>query len=107
MDANNTLPKLPEPAFTVQVPTAAAAGAVIAPPYQPVTFVASSVALSHYTADQMLAWGQEVRRMALAEAAAVAEDMPITYERDGHYFETQPEDYATAIRALIEKQRTE
>lgn len=50
-----------------------------------------------YLGDLEAAWnaGAKTEREACAR---LCEDMPIVYERDGHYINTVPEDYAAAIR---------
>jgi hypothetical protein len=63
-----------------------------------------------FSTDQMLAWGQEVRRMALEELRSLIADdaYAISFQTFGQYRTALLKAIdATAIRALIEKQRTE
>lgn len=43
----------------------------------------------------------------IERCAKVCDDMPIVYERDGHYINTAPEDFAAAIRDLVRQDRRE
>jgi hypothetical protein len=55
---------------------------------------------SEKTLDSYVKTVQKIARLEEREACAkIVGDMPIQYERDGHYVLTTPEDYEAAIRA--------